>query len=88
MKQKSNKTPIKDYKVNLTTLKKLVKLPSLCKRHIGNIGNKILPSKKSLVDKLKKKMDRTENQVSEPMYRNYPKNAEQKDKDGIYERKR
>lgn len=55
MKQKSNKTPIKDYKVNLTTLKKLVKLPSLCKRHIGNIGNKILPSKKKFSRQVEEK---------------------------------
>lgn len=32
-------------------------------------------------------MNRTENQVSEPIYWNHPKNAEQKDKDGMYERR-
>lgn len=33
--------PIKDCKVNVISSKKLVKLPNLCKRHNGNLGNKI-----------------------------------------------
>lgn len=55
----TNKTKIKenafDYKVNVTTLKKLVKLPSLCKRHTGNLGNKILSSKKKFSRQVEEK---------------------------------
>lgn len=43
--QKSKKAelrgPIKDCKVNIISSKKLVKLLNLCKRHNGNLGNKI-----------------------------------------------